>query len=196
MSGSGSDIFGDGTRRFGFRSINRAIQAALSEPRSFHVGRQPFANASTLEGFIAHRYRAARNEKHARGLGNYLNSDRIVLQDGTYSNLIGLYGYEQNALLIPHRKLIAVTAENRGGVTIRCASTATDSPQHPYGTRGEHDFDAESHGALSLEGISVSGCNPTLIYETYDTKRRPWNDDDYGRVPWHRGRARVPDRGG
>lgn len=185
VSGSGSDIFGDGTKRFGFRSIGRAMQAALGGARSYHSLQEPFANQTTLDGMISGRYRIPRYEKLSVGLGNYINSDKIVLQDGTYSDVIGLYGFEQNVMIVPQRKLVVLTAENRGAASIRCSDTSSQTPQHPFSApRGKMDFDMETHGVLYLDGIGVVNCSPAFIYEHYDTKRRPWERQIAPRAAW------------
>ena len=99
-----------------------------------------------------------------------------MIQDGVYSDVIGIYGYERNVLVVPRRSLVVISAENRGAATIRCLASGTDeSPRHPFATRDMNTFDVETHGAIQLDGVNVQDCDPARQWEEYDSKRRPWN---------------------
>ena len=96
-----------------------------------------------------------------------------------------MYGFEQNVMIVPQRKLVVLTAENRGAASIRCSDTSSQTPQHPFSApRGKMDFDMETHGVLYLDGIGVVNCSPAFIYEHYDTKRRPWERQIAPRAAW------------
>jgi len=164
VSPSGSDVYGDHTPRFPFRSISRAIQAALVAPRAYFIVKGIEVQGRELTG-RQHR------GKRSRGLSNYINSDTIVVQDGTYRDSIGIFGYEKNLYLSPYQRLIEVTPENTGRAFIDCEGRTYDQFR-PYSRTGMHEFETEAMGAIVFQGLGVYRCSGNTIWEWLDSKRR------------------------
>ena len=107
VSTYGSNSWGEGTPRLPFRDISRAIQASLSEPRSYFLYKGVRPSGKSLAG------RQQRGtERRSGGLARYVNLDQILLMDGIYQDRFGIFGPERNLNLIAHGRVIEVSYSN------------------------------------------------------------------------------------
>jgi len=107
VSTYGSNSWGEGTPRLPFRDISRAIQASLSQPRSFFLykGLRP-------SGKLVGGRQQRGSERPMRGIVQYINLDQILLMDGMYRDRLGIFGPERNLNLIAHGRVIEVSSAN------------------------------------------------------------------------------------
>ena len=97
---SGDDTYGDGTAANPYASIQRAVMASLSGPRS------SFEYSSLTTG---QKYSGPPRS----GMAFEINRDTIVLQDGRYTGL-------GNTGVYPMGRMLVISAANRGQTTIDC----------------------------------------------------------------------------
>jgi len=134
VSVSGDDTYGDGTYSLPYRTIQRAIRAALGSPRS------SFLYDSKTQGQSYHG--AAEG-----GLSRMINRDSITVMDGRYAGM-------GNTGLFPMGKMLVISAAHRGNVVIDCEmSTSGDI------YTGDRFQAVASTGHATLRGINVDGCS-------------------------------------
>jgi len=88
ISKAGSDTYGSGTPNDPFLTLQRAIESALSEPRSYDI-RYELDNPNTAIRSPS-QYRVAKLGRASKlplnkGFGFYVNRDRIRIGEGTYT---------------------------------------------------------------------------------------------------------------
>jgi len=133
VSAAGDDAAGEGTWAQPYRTIQRAIQASLAEPRSSFL----YASGKTGES-----YQGA----SSGGLDRQINRDSIVVLDGRYAGV-------GNTGLFPMGKMLVISAAHRGGVVIDCdMGTAGDI------YNGDRFQATPTTGHATLRGINVENC--------------------------------------
>ena len=115
VSKDGSDTYGSGTPNDPFLTLQRAIESALGEPRSYDIRYELDNPKTAIRGPT--QYRVASFGKTSKvpinkGYGFYVNRDRIRIASGTYAGAgnIGIH---------PLGKMLQATAKD-GTVVIDC----------------------------------------------------------------------------
>jgi hypothetical protein len=138
VSTSGDDTNGEGTWALPYRTIQRAIHAALAEPRSsFYYN----------SGITGQTYQGA----STRGMGGQINRDSIVLLDGRYAGV-------GNTGLFPMGKMLVISAAHRGNVVIDCDMTTSGDIYN-----GDRFQAVATTGHATLRGINVDNCSNRFL---------------------------------
>ena len=178
VSSYGSNGWGDGTPSLPYRDLSRAIQGALSEPRSYWIRKGKRVDGSELAG------RQQRGlDPRGRGVNSYINHDQIVVMDGIYTDFKGVFGPERNLNLDPGGRVIEIVADKPGYAFVDCEGGLIDATR-PFGPTDRHEFDVEQHGALFFKDVGLVGCAGYARWEHYDanpaatTEPEPERADD------------------
>jgi len=142
VSVSGHDVLGDGTCANPYKTIQKAVAAALSEPRSW------FKKDSGVTG---ERGMGATGV----GLERHINRDQVMLSMGRYE------GTGNNGIA-PLGKMLIMTATSRAEAVIDCSMT--DSSDTLHMADRNQPLGPTHRGSITFEGVNVENCYNRQTY--------------------------------
>jgi len=168
VSVEGSDVSGHGTPDRPYRTIQKGIEASLSQPRaywqskygveSFRAGPPEEYTGVAVRGpgqFYQEHFGFTHRQPVNKGMGYFMNRDRIIVANGVYMG-------PGNVGLHPLGKMIELWAMNRGYCTIDCADSGTPAvyanQDRTVGEEGSHT------GSLTLFGVATLRCDNLRVF--------------------------------
>ena len=158
VSPDGSDAFGVGTPDLPYRTIQKAIESALAEPRSYYRYKDTRLTGVEVRGpstFPALHYGVQRPQPVVRGFGYNLNRDRILVRNG-------LYAGAGNTNLAPMGKMLEVVGESSGGAAIDCGGSGVAAVL-ASGSRSSGE-EMNNLGVINLVNVATSNCDGRRLY--------------------------------
>ena len=172
VSPYGHNEYGAGTPMLPFRDVSRAIQATLSYPRAYWIAKGyeypgkygVYDQTKEVEELSGRRVRGG--EPRGRGIGEYVNHDQIVVQEGGYLDVDavdGRYGPERNLNLDPGGRVIEIVTDSWAFFSGRGANWEA---QRWGSDADKNEKDAEQKGVLYYNvGLFVNG---VMRWETFE----------------------------
>ena len=151
VSKSGSDAYGDGTPSAPYLTLQRSIEAALDEPRSYDL-RYELANPDEgIRGATQFKLNEIRNSLESSSQQRfriYVNRDKIRVKTGTYSG-------PGNVGLHPLGKMLEAESID-GPVSVDCGGA--DTPGCWWPVTDTETREVTNSGSLSFMGITHVDC--------------------------------------
>ena len=151
VSKSGSDAYGDGTPSAPYLTLQRSIEAALDEPRSYDL-RYELANPDEgIRGatqFRSMKFGTASKVPVNKGFAFYVNRDKIRVKTGTYSG-------PGNVGLHPLGKMLEAESID-GPVSVDCGAAGYTGVLVSGDRHGNEEV--TNSGSLSFMGITHVDC--------------------------------------
>lgn len=151
VSKDGSDTYGSGTPNDPFLTIQRAIESALGEPRSYDIHYELNNPNTAIRG--ASQYRVSSFGKTSKvpinkGYGYYVNRDRIRISTGTYAGAgnIGIH---------PLGKMLEAVAKD-GTVVIDCGDQGYSGVLVSGDRHGREEV--TNSGSISFMNVIHNNC--------------------------------------
>lgn len=154
VSPSGSDVTGHGTAVRPYATIQKCIDASLSDARDYYPTQDHSLTVADRISSAVSRYSPSSSSRRMSstrnaGYGYTVNRDRCILKDGTY------WG-RGNREFIAHHRVVHIVAENSGKVTIDCEGASLGKNVFA-GARDPTRLTPT--GSVSMFGIATKRCN-------------------------------------
>jgi len=158
VSPSGSDATGLGTAARPYATIQKCIDAALTEVRDYYVSSNGEANPSVPERVSTQIAKFAGGKTRAKrdGGGGYaytVNRDRCILKDGTY------FG-PGNRQLRANGRVIQLWAENNERTTIDCEGLPIGKNVYAK----QEPTRVTAPGSIAMQGVVLRNCGFRVPY--------------------------------
>ena len=151
VSPSGSDVTGHGTAARPYATIQKCIDASLTDARDFYPSQDTFITmADRVSSALSPRSSSSPSRASAfAGYGYTVNRDRCILKDGTYWGV-------GNREFIARGRVVHLMAENNEKVTIDCEGASLGKNVF---TGARDPARLTPTGSVSMFGIITKRCN-------------------------------------
>jgi hypothetical protein len=151
VSKSGSDAYGDGTPNAPYLTLQRSIEAALGEARSYNIRYDidsPNTGIRLPSEYHNAKFGTASKNPVNKGFGYFVNRDKVRVKSGTYTGT-------GNVGLHPLGKMIEAEAKD-GAVTIDCGAAGYTGMLVNGDRHGSEEV--TNSGSMSFFGVTHVNC--------------------------------------